>query len=130
MRPPDRFIKHIIGELVAGMLLAKETPPDVNFNIGKDSQSFTSFNLPLHRRIEWPQKLMKNAKFVYTNSNGLTDELVIARASHMSQYERRDTSMAMVSRLRTMVHAASGSEDPAISTRVTTIIISAESKSG
>ncbi|KAF8512222.1 hypothetical protein BU17DRAFT_96493 [Hysterangium stoloniferum] len=82
MRLTDRCIKHNVGELVAGGVLAKETPPDVNFNIGKDSHSFTLLNPPSHRQIEWPQKLMKSAQFVRTNSDGLTDGMVIAQAVH------------------------------------------------
>ncbi|KAF8519501.1 hypothetical protein BU17DRAFT_65908 [Hysterangium stoloniferum] len=61
----------LVSELVAGMVLAKETPPDVNFNIRKDSQCFSILNIPCHNRIEWLQQWMKSAQFVYTNSNGL-----------------------------------------------------------
>ncbi|KAF8512226.1 hypothetical protein BU17DRAFT_69317 [Hysterangium stoloniferum] len=48
----------------------------------------------------------------------------------LSHCGRRETGVAMVSRLRTVVHVDSGSEDPALSVRVTAMTVSAECKSG
>ncbi|KAF8511219.1 hypothetical protein BU17DRAFT_69727 [Hysterangium stoloniferum] len=51
MRVPGRFIKNNTDELVTAIMLAKEKPLDVTFNIGEDSQYLTILNLLCHRLI-------------------------------------------------------------------------------
>ncbi|KAF8521069.1 hypothetical protein BU17DRAFT_88260 [Hysterangium stoloniferum] len=51
MRVPGRFIKNDTDELVTAIMLAKEKPLDVTFNIGEDSQYLTILNLLCHRLI-------------------------------------------------------------------------------
>ncbi|KAF8498815.1 hypothetical protein BU17DRAFT_72301 [Hysterangium stoloniferum] len=48
---PGRFIKNNTDELVTAIMLAKQKPLDVTFNIGEDSQYFTILNLLCHRLI-------------------------------------------------------------------------------
>ncbi|KAF8498816.1 hypothetical protein BU17DRAFT_72302 [Hysterangium stoloniferum] len=51
MRVPGRLIKNNTDELVTAIMLAKEKPLDVTFNIGEDSQYLTILNLLCHRLI-------------------------------------------------------------------------------
>ncbi|KAF8519252.1 hypothetical protein BU17DRAFT_66029 [Hysterangium stoloniferum] len=51
MRVPGRFIKNNTDELVTAIMVAKEKPLDVTFNIGEDSQYLTILNLLCHGLI-------------------------------------------------------------------------------